>query len=617
MFSTPFKDPTSHADLVQEDEVIEAFCGWLKVWDLYFSRASVRLASQLRGVDPSETYVAPEYTRTIHNGAPLRRCLLLHGAVGTGKTTLTNFILTRLNYTIHRFDGPSYTTGELGRVLETQKSILSFQLARPSSETTPTPKRTAILFDNIDALPAAHIKEVVAQITRQDKAIIAGKSGVPVILITSDPFLWPLRPLRSLSFLLDIRPPSKGKLVERLMTLYPTAGIRSTTVFNWAVEAIPHDIRQLLLAFFFTQGMDLTQKTLLPVMFGTTAASDLALARAVATQNYSYLVADFDSATEQLLSDFLASHSTKPLANRFGVTVLLHLTKVLGFSRETYEEACHRLLEHITGISITNRMRLDRISHTNGIYPAFVSALSLITSDTLHPWLVTPWLAALIELSAALVESPPPPRTHKAIYSTLAYPTGTRLRNLHQLSQKLFNRYYTGISRVGAGTIGCRPSLYAAEILPYTSICVGCGLPDICNLSLLPREIQLLTVQLAILDQDTGILAYLRDLPEGDEPQETDGLWRHIHRRIPTGSFRLIESIQEQLPPFPGHYSALMSDMDAFVDGLRAEAERLELGPDASPDKVAALTYLYQDGVTTAVRRPVTFSSLWSGGRSE
>lgn len=608
-------EPMTHLDLVQEDEVIEAFCGWLRVWDLYYSRASIRLASQLRGVDPSDNYVAPEYARTIHNGAPLRRCLFLHGPVGTGKTTLTNFLLTRLNYTIHRFDGSTYAAGELARILDTQKSSLALQLA-PSTSKSMT-RRIAIIFDNLDSLPSSHIKEVITQVTKQDKAITLGKSGMPIILIASDPFLWQLRPLRNLSFLLDIRPPSKGKLVERLMSLYPATGIRSMPVFNWAVEAMSGDIRQLLLAFLFTQGLDITQKTLLPLMFGTTSASDLALSRAIATQNYSYIIADLESASEQLLSDFLASHGATHLASRFGITVLLYLTKALGFTRETYEEACHRLLEHITSLGIISKMRLDRISHTNGIYPTFVSTLSLLTSGSLHPWLTSPWLAALIELSAALVESPPPPRTHKAIYSSLAYPTGTRLRNMHQLSQKLSNGYYTGMSRVGAGTIGCRSGLYAAEILPYASICVGCGLPDVGTLSLLPREMQLLTVRLAILDQDTGILAYLKSLPEGDEVKEPEGLWRHVHRKIPTGSFRLVESIQEQLPSFPGQYSALMSDLDAFVDGLRAEAERLELGPGASPDTAATLAYLYQDGVTTAVRRPVTFASLWSGARSE
>lgn len=643
----------SYADLVMEDNSLEIIYGWMHLWELYFSKTTrgQHVSHGSNGSSQIKHYLS-DHLRTLQNGLPYKRCLLIYGPTGVGKTTLAKYVSKAFGYAPIFIDcideeDPNLYDAIFGNQKSSLKSVFTKTRDGDSSNL-----RHILILDNIDSFSTQQYQgNLVRRLLSYERKLKTGQLSKfirrqhPIILITKDAYDRKVRQFRELSVVVHLATPVADKVTAVFQRrLKIQAGMSMRSFISNALVAVGGDLRTLTTALELVYihkciSLDLALQELLR----GSSSSYVDVARAVATQNYNYLISAHDSrhsdSSDSILTKFLRSNKLNTLDRSTRSTaIMISLLSFLNYSGDELEKAVHRLEDHAAEIGILQKFSIDK-PVSNYVYLNFIVAISSIYKDALH---ITKRLvlAALVQLNTDLLYSPLPLKTHDDIHASLLYPSPAHLRVFSQKRHVLSDIYYTTASPLCLANIGARSSLFATELLPLSVAMVSLGAPDIGNLFIMPSSARLSSINVASIIYDAGLS--INATQELDNPQRNiphinsdvptvqrvptsfgnDSLghnfsipsaqiWDDVYRAIPTNSLQILESMRDRLLSSSIQWKTY-ADIDASVYEL---FERVESEIEAMNKREAGvldkeLVYIYNDGVTNAVRRPITYSML-------
>lgn len=646
--------PESYADLVMEDDALELIYGWMHLWELYFSK-STGGQHLTRGPTASSKsqYYWSDHLRALPNGLPYRRCLLIYGPTGIGKTTLAEYVSRAFGYAPLLIDCIDDEDPNLyDSIFGSQRSSLNPFFAQTAKRNAPEPRQILIL-DNIDCFSTQQYQNnIIRRLLLYDKKIRTGqlskaiKRQHPIILIATDAYARNIRQFRELSAVVHLAAPVADKVAVAFQKRFNVqAGMSMRGFITSALAAVSGDLRTLtlILDLVYLHKCVSLDSALQELLRGS-SSSYIDLARAVATQNYKYLIsahhARHDDSSDQILTKFIHSNGLNILDRSIRSTaIMIAMLSFLNYSDDELEKAVHRLEDHASEIGLLQKFDIDK-PVSNYVYVNFLIAISSIYQRSALNGTKRLVLAALVQLNTDLLYSPLPLKTHDNIYTSLLYPSAVRLGALTQRTQLFLDTYYTTVSPLCLANIGARSSLFATDVLPLSVAMVSLGAPDIGNVLIMPPSARLSSITLSSIIYDAGLSI---NLPQGpDKLQEyashttsnafssrrtptsfgndsfghnftvsSTPIWDAVYRNIPANSLQILESMRDRLLSSSTQWKTY-ADIDFSVlelfQRVEGELETMNRREAGTLDK--ELVYIYNDGVTTAVRRPITYNML-------
>lgn len=644
----------SYTDLVMDDDSLELIYGWMHLWELYFSKSTggQRLTQGSAIFSKGQRYWSDHF-RTLQNGLPYRRCLLIYGPTGVGKTSLAKYVSRAFGYDpllvdcIDEEDPRLYES-----IFGVQSSSLNPLLMRAAGKEPSMPRHILIL-DNIDCFSTQQYQNnLFRRLLSYDKKIKTGQLSKfirrqhPVILLATDAYARNVRQFRELSAVVHLAMPAADKVATAFQKRFKIqAGMSMRSFIATALTAVSGDVRTLATALGHVYLHKCTSLDLaIQELLRGSSSSYIDLARAVATQNYKYLISTHhtrhDDSSDQILTKFLHSNNLNPLDRSVRSTaIMIAMLSFLNYSDDELEKAVHRLEDHAAEIGLLQKFDID--NHvSNHVYINFLTTISSIYQQSVINVTKRLVLAALVQLNTDLLYSPLPLRTHDNIYTSLLYPSAIRLGTLSQRNTLPLDTYYTTASTLCLASIGARSLLFASEMLPLSVAMVSLGTPDIGNILIMPPAARLSSITLASIIYDIGLSINLTQEPDDPQgrmshtnsstlnsqrvptPFGTDSfghnftlsstqIWDTVYRSVPTNSLQILESMRDRLLSSPTQWKSY-ADIDSSVLSLyeRVESELEAMNKREAGILDKELVYIYSDGATTAVRRPITYSML-------
>lgn len=646
----------SYADLVMDDDSLELIYGWMHLWELYFSK-NTRGHRLSRGSTTSSQIkqYLPDHLRTLPNGLPYKRCLLIYGPTGVGKTALARYISRAFGYAplfvdcIDEEDASLYDA-----IFGNQKASLKSVFTRAAGGGTSEPRQILIL-DNIDCFNNQQYQnDLFRRLLSYDKKLKTGQLSRfirrqhPVILIATDAYARNVRQFRELSAVVHLAAPAVDKVTAAFQKKFKLqAGMSVRSFITNALTAVSGDIRTLtaMLDLVYMHKCISLDSALQELLRGS-SSSYIDLARAVATQNYKYLISAHHSrhndSSDQILTKFLHSNKLNTLDRSVRSTaIMIAMLSFLNYSDDELEKAVHRLEDHAAEIGLLQKFSIDK-PVSNYVYINFIVAISSIYEKSALNITKRLVLAALVQLNTDLLYSPLPLKTHDDIYTALLYPSPARIGTFFQRAHMFLDTYYATASSLCLANTGARSSLFVTQMLPLSVAMVSLGAPDIGNILIMPPAARLSSINVASIIYDAGLSINIQepDNPQGAASRINPGIpssqrvstsfgsdsfghnfsipsaqiWDNVYRKIPINSLQILESMQDRLLSSSTQWKSY-ADIDSSVYEL---FERVESEIEAMNKREAGildkeLVYIYSDGVTNAVRRPVTYNMLCGG----
>ncbi|EFO65313.1 Hypothetical protein GLP15_4307 [Giardia lamblia P15] len=646
--------PESYADLMMDDDSLELIYGWMHLWELYLFKGmgGQRLTQGPTTFSKGQRYWS-DHLRTLQNGLPYRRCLLIYGPTGVGKTVLAKYVSRAFGYDPLLVDCIDEEDPNLyDSVFGTQSSSSNSLLMQVTRKESLTPRHILIL-DNIDCFSTQQYQNnLFRRLVSYDRKIRTGQLSKfirrqhPIILIATDAYARNVRQFRELSAVVHLAMPAADKVAAAFQKRFKIqTGMSMRSFITTALTAVSGDIRTLAMALeqvylHKCTSLDLAIQELLK----GSSSSYIDLARAVATQNYKYLISAHhtrhDDSSDQILTKFLHSNNLNPLDRSVRSTaIMIAMLSFLNYGEDELEKAVHRLEDHAAEIGLLQKFDID--NHvSNHVYINFLTAISSIYQQSVANTTKRLVLAALVQLNTDLLYSPLPLRTHDSVYTSLLYPSAIHLGTVSQRNNLPLDMYYTTASPLCLANIGARSFLFASEVLPLSVAMVSLGAPDIGNILIMPPTARLSSITLASIIYDVGLSINLTQDPDNPQgrmshttsstlnsqrastPFGTDSfghnfttsstqIWDTVYRSISTNSLQILESMRDRLLSSPTQwrtYADIDSSVLSLYERVESELEAMNKREAGILDK--ELVYIYSDGATTAVRRPITYSML-------
>ncbi|KAJ3219640.1 hypothetical protein HDU67_000128 [Dinochytrium kinnereticum] len=273
--------PKEYIDLVGDERINREVLSWVKQWDFCVFKKAVKIKSY---TDP------PLLTNVKENPDPLKRpenkILLLSGPAGLGKTTLAHVVAKHAKYNVIEVNASDDRSGE-AVVAKIQHAL--------ESKSIRTGKPNLVIIDEIDGAAGGDnsIIKMLVELALSSSKITEGdgkdddvprtvneplkkkkKSKIlnrPIICICNDVYSPVLRPLRSVSKLIQFKTPPFRILASRLSEICKWEGLLADLRTLMALcEMTDGDIRSSLntLQFFRSRSKVLSYEMLVEANVG-------------------------------------------------------------------------------------------------------------------------------------------------------------------------------------------------------------------------------------------------------------------------------------------------------------------------------------------------------------